>query len=135
MKLDSRVLSQKAHTALIALKSELESENCDVKKASNVVQGLSSYISTWGLHRLSGDMQKFIADKKKENYYKGVVYQKFLCSLRENSENFNIKVNTNDENNLINLDLRRYTGLNRLAIQLAREWSFWAVAVLGEAKS
>jgi hypothetical protein len=29
-------------------------------------------------------------------------------------------------------DFRAYTGLNRLAIELAREWSFWAIPVLGK---
>jgi hypothetical protein len=32
------------------------------------------------------------------------------------------------------MELRKYTGLNHLAIQLAKEWSFWAGAVLGEAE-
>jgi hypothetical protein len=27
-----------------------------------------------------------------------------------------------------------YTGLNRLAIELAKEWSFWATTILGEAE-
>ena len=39
-----------------------------------------------------------------------------------------------DAAGLINLDLQIYTGLNRLAIELAREWSFWAVPILGEAE-
>ena len=32
------------------------------------------------------------------------------------------------------MDLQNYTGLNRLAIELAREWSFWAESILGEAE-
>jgi hypothetical protein len=35
---------------------------------------------------------------------------------------------------LINMPLRKYTALNHLAIELAREWSFWASAILGEAE-
>jgi hypothetical protein len=31
-------------------------------------------------------------------------------------------------------NVRAYTGLNRLAIEMAREWSFWAVPVLGKAE-
>ena len=39
-----------------------------------------------------------------------------------------------DAGSLINLELEKYTGLNRLAIELAKEWSFWAVPILGEAE-
>ncbi|NES01751.1 MAG: hypothetical protein F6K22_02280 [Okeania sp. SIO2F4] len=112
------------------------------KKASALVQGLTAYISTWGLHRLSGDAKKFLKKdldnkdgennpkKGEDTQYKGKVYQKFLESLQCFSEmNFDI----DDEASLIDLPLRKYTALNRLAIQLAKEWAFWAHSVLGEA--
>jgi|GEM_PF-589336 len=140
MKLDSRKFSQVAYSALIALKEELrvkqptekDPEDKYYKKASGLVQGLPAYISMWGLHRLSGDMKKFEAGKAEDTKYKGKVYRQFLDNLKYFSkEDFDI----NQESSLINMDLRRYTALNHLAIQLAKEWSFWAGAVLGEAEN
>ena len=130
MRLDSREFSKEAHTALVELKGKLSAPY--YKKASGLVQGLSAYISTWGLHRLSGDMNKFLAENRAEDTtYKGEVYKQFLQRLKHYSgQDFDV----DDEGSLIHLPLRTYTSLNRLAIQLAKEWSFWAVAVLGEAE-
>ena len=129
MKLDSRQFSKEAHTALVEIKSELAVTYH--KKASGLVQGLSTYISTWGLHRLSGDMQKFLGGTAEDTRYKGKVYQKFLTKLKEFS---GADFDVNDQGTLIHMPLRKYTALNHLAIKLAKEWSFWSPAVLGEAE-
>lgn len=129
MKLDSRKFSREAHGALTELKNELGTAYH--KKASGLVQGLTAYISTWGLHRLSGDAKKFLAGTGEDTRYKGRVYQKFLQKLQSFSgQDFDV----NNEGSLIHLRLRQYTALNQLAIQLAKEWSFWAPSVLGEAE-
>ena len=101
------------------------------KKASSVVQGLPAYISTWGLHRLAGDGVKYAQSKSDETKYKGQVYQEFLLTLQSLSH---VAFAPNEPGTLINMELGIYTGLNRLAIELAREWSFWAVTILGEAE-
>lgn len=129
MKLDPRKFSQEAHGALVKLYAQLKEE--DRGKASALVQGLVAYISTWGLHRLSGDAVKFSGREEKGTAYKGKVYQVFLIRLQAFSEQ---TFDPNDQGALINMNLTNYTALNRLAIQLAREWSFWAPAVLGEAE-
>ncbi|KAB8313875.1 hypothetical protein SD81_040605 [Tolypothrix campylonemoides VB511288] len=132
-KLDSRKFSQEAYTALTAIATDTKDlyylDKKYHKKASGVVQGLIAYISTWGLHRLSGDAKKFLNGKAEDTKYKGKIYKKFLRSLKSFSgKNFNV----DDEGSLLNMPLKEYTALNRLAIELAREWSFWASAVLGE---
>ncbi len=129
LRLDTREFSKEAHQALVELKQNLSSDY--YQKASGLVQGLSGYISTWGLHRMSGDMKKFLAGTAEDTTYKGKVYKKFLERLKDYS---GYDFDVDDEGSLIYLDLRSYTTLNRLAIQLAKEWSFWAVAVLGEAE-
>jgi hypothetical protein len=129
MNLDPRKFSQEAHTALTELKANLEDRHHE--KASGLVQGLTAYISTWGLHRLSGDMKKFEAGTAEDTRYKGKVYRKFLVKLQAFS---GADFDVDREGTLLHLNLRNYTALNRLAIQLAKEWSFWAPAVLGEAK-
>jgi hypothetical protein len=129
MKLDARKFSQEAHSSLVEIKAELGANYH--KKASGLVQGLSTYISTWGLHRLSGDMKKFEAGNAEDTLYKGRVYRKFLTKIQAFSgANFNV----DNEGTLINMPLREYTALNHLAIKLAKEWSFWSSAVLGEAE-
>jgi hypothetical protein len=127
MKLDSRKFSQEAYAGLIAVANELDKKYH--QKASSLVQGLTAYISTWGLHRLSGDTKKFLNGRAEDTKYKGKVYKRFLTSLKSfSAKDFNV----DDEGSLINMPLKEYTALNRLAIELAREWSFWASAVLGE---
>ena len=161
MKLDSREFSREAHEGLTTLSGELTAlanewakkwaekqssklsatviekkakekaeEYC--KKASGLVQGLPTYISTWGLHRLSGDAKKFLKGTTEDTKYKGKVYRKFLFRLKEFSQH---KFQPDDEGSLIHLPLRDYTALNHLAMQLAKEWSFWAASVLGEAEA
>jgi len=129
MYIEPRKFSQEAHTALTELKTQLEERHH--KKASGLVRGLAAYISTWGLHRLSGDMNKFEAGTAEDTRYKGRVYRKFLEKLHAFS---GVDFDVNQEGTLIHMPLRRYTALNHLAIQLAKEWSFWAPSVLGEAE-
>lgn len=161
MKLDSRRFSQEAHAALSSLiptlatlaerktqnwaqsktpkpsQNEIEQERSKVlesyrKKSSGLVQGLPAYISTWGLHRLSGDAKKFLGGRSEDTQYKGKVYETFLIRLKEFSH-YEI-FQPDDEGSLLHLPLRDYTALNHLAMQLAKEWSFWAAGVLGEAE-
>ena len=128
LKLDTRDFSRAAYTGLKQVKEKVNSKNHE--KASSVVQGLPAYISTWGLHRLAGDGVKY-AKSFDETKYKGQVYQEFLKTLQNLSQ---VAFAPNDPGTLIDMELRTYTGLNRLAIELAREWSFWAVTILGEAE-
>lgn len=139
MTLDSRQFSQATYKALTALKdgdrennreTQLEQRHC--KKATGIIQALPTYISTWGLHRLTGDMKKFLAGMAEDTRYKGKVYKEFLYRLKELS---GIEFDPENEDSLINLQpLRKYTALNHLAIKLAKEWSFWAPSILGEAE-
>jgi hypothetical protein len=130
LKLDTRDFSRHAYNGLLEVKNSVRP--IDHKKASAVVQGLSAYISTWGLHRLCGDGLKYMKNERSlETRYKGQVYQQFLRTLQQLSQ---VPFAYDDASGLINMDLRTYTGLNRLAIELAREWSFWVVPILGEAE-
>jgi hypothetical protein len=163
MTIDNREFSQQAYKALNDLKyllndlaeavlteelkkkkqrpsSQEISERAEsyFKKSSGLVQGLSTYIATWGLHRLTGDAKKFSLGTASDTQYKGSVYGLFLERLKYLSgADFVVwsdGKDGNDEKTLVNLDLRKYTALNRLAIKLAKEWGFWAAAVLGEAE-
>lgn len=129
LKLDTRDFSKAAYSALTTLKTQIRP--ADYGKASSAVQSLSAYISTWGLHRLAGDSVKYCSqDSSEKTRYKGRVYHQFLTTLKTISE---VEFNPDDPGTLVTMeDVRAYTGLNRLAIELAREWSFWAVTILGK---
>lgn len=129
LKLDTRNFSASAYTGLEKVKQDVNQKNH--KKATAIVQGLPSYISTWGLHRLAGDGIKYTQAKSEDTQYKGQVYQEFLKTLKDLSK---VAFDHTDPKTLIRMDLTVYTGLNRLAIELAREWSFWAPTILGEAE-
>jgi len=129
MKLDVRDFSRSAYEGLERVKQVVDSKNH--KKASAVVQGLPSYISTWGLHHLAGDGVKYCEARSEETKYKGKVYQEFLKTLQSLTK---VAFVPDQPSTLIKMNLQSYTGLNRLAIELAREWAFWAVTILGEAE-
>ncbi|HEY9795793.1 MAG TPA: hypothetical protein V6D30_09145 [Leptolyngbyaceae cyanobacterium] len=130
LQLDTRYFSRVAYNGLEQVKQNVRAS--DHKKSSATVQSLSPYISTWGLHRLSGDGIKYMVSRSEDTRYKGQVYQEFLRTLQRLSH---VAFAPDDPKQLINLDLHVYTGLNRLAISLAQEWSFWAVPILGEAEA
>ncbi|ASC69775.1 hypothetical protein XM38_007040 [Halomicronema hongdechloris C2206] len=166
MNIDSREFSQQAYKALHDLRGHLHDLAAEVikkekeerrlpnarpsekevnertksycEKSSSLVQGLSTYIAAWGLHRLTGDAKKFSIGMASDTKYKGKVYGLFLERLKYLSkEEFVIwshGYDASDEKTLVNMELRKYTALNRLAMQLAKEWGFWATAILGEAK-
>jgi hypothetical protein len=129
LKLDTRNFSLSAYTGLESVCEAVQVNSR--KKASGIVQSLPSYISSWGLHRLAGDGLKYIEARSEETRYKGVVYQQFLMTLRTLT---GVTFEYQNPKSLIEMGLHEYTGLNRLAIELAREWSFWSVTILGEAE-
>ena len=129
LKIDTRDFSKSAYAGLEEVKQQVKSQNH--KKATGIVQSLPAYISTWGLHRLAGDGIKYVGAKSDDTKYKGQVYQGFLQRLQTVSQ---INFVYSDPKTLMRLDIHTYAGLNRLAIELAREWSFWAPTILGEAE-
>ena len=113
LKLDTRNFSASAYIGLEKVKQAVNQKNH--KKATAIVQGLPSYISTWGLHRLAGDGIKY-TQKSEDTQYKGQVYQEFLKTLKDLSK---VAFDHTNPKTLIGMDLTVYTGLNRLAIELA----------------
>lgn len=134
MRLDQRYFSQRAYSKISELRDQIRDPG-NYDRASNLIQGLGIYISTWGLHRLIGDAKKFgRPDNVEDTNYKAIVYTQFLDALQDLSQaDFDIT----DPNSLIGspdgksgLQSREYIALNHLAMRLAREWSFWAPTIL-----
>ena len=129
LKLDPRDFSKSAYNGLGEAAQKINSQYH--KKASSIVQSLPAYISSWGLSRLAGDAKKYSEARSEETKYKGQVYLQFLTTLQSLTK---VAFAPTEPATLINMPLSNYAGLNRLAIELAREWSFWAVTILGEAE-
>ncbi|WP_254565491.1 hypothetical protein [Oscillatoria sp. HE19RPO] len=129
LKLDTRDFSRSAYGGLQNVVRNINPAYH--KKASSIVQGLPAYISTWGLHRLAGDAKKYSEARSDETRYKGQVYKEFLTTLQGLTK---VPFAPNEPATLINMPLSTYSGLNRLGVELAREWSFWSVTILGEAE-
>lgn len=128
-KIDPRYFSKNAYEGLGEVKTAIAP--IYHTKASSIVQGLPSYIASWGLHRLAGDAIKYSdPNRPADTRYKGSVYRIFLEKLR--TLGF-IECDLELLAKIFEMPLPQYTQINRLAIELAREWSFWAVAILGEA--
>jgi len=129
LKLDPRDFSKSAYNGLQKVAEVVDKD--DRGKASSAVQSLPAYISSWGLSRLAGDAKKYSEAKSEKTKYKGQVYLAFLNTLQGLTK---VAFAPKEPATLINMHLSTYAGLNRLAIELAREWSFWAVTILGEAE-
>lgn len=129
LKLDTRNFSLSAYSGLESVRQFIQVNSR--KKASGIVQSLPSYISSWGLHRLAGDGIKYSEARSEDTRYKGVVYQQFLITLQTLT---GVPFDYRDPKSLMEMGIHEYAGLNRLAIELAREWSFWSVTILGEAE-
>lgn len=129
LKLDPRDFSKSAYDGLVEAKKIINSEYHE--KASSTVQSLPAYISSWGLSRLAGDAKKYSVAKSDETKYKGQVYLEFLKTLQTFTK---VAFAPTEPASLIKMPLSTYAGLNRLAIELAREWSFWAETILKEAE-
>jgi len=127
-KIDPRYFSKNAYEGLGEVKTAIAP--IYHSKASSIVQGLPSYIASWGLHRLAGDAIKYEGVRSADTRYKGSVYRIFLEKLSALGV---IEFDLESLSQIFTMPLPQYTQLNRLAIELAREWSFWAVAILGEA--
>jgi hypothetical protein len=128
-KIDPRYFSKNAYEGLGEVRETIAPAYHS--KASSIVQGLPSYIASWGLHRLAGDAIKYADRSRSEDTrYKGLVYRTFLEKLKSLGA---IEFDLESLSQVFEMPLPQYTQINRLAIELAREWSFWATAILGEA--
>lgn len=117
---DPRSLSTPVYQALSQLKTDTP-ELAAQKEQKNQAVELYTYLSTWGLLRLKGEETALQSQPQKEK-----VVRKFfhvLAEVMEKSEN-ELSIQS-----LTQLPTSDYLGITGIALQLAREFSFWAESI------
>ncbi len=100
--------------------SELRNTTTDqakLKKQKSMAQEIYTYLSTWGLMRLKAE-ETILKDGREDPI------KKFFECLEELSGKSNLSLD-----NLKNLSPDEYLGLTGLALEIAREFSFWVSAI------
>lgn len=117
---DPRSLSTPVYTALSQLKTDTP-ELAAQKEQKNQAVELYTYLSTWGLLRLKAEETALQSQAQKQKVVKKFFH--VLAKVMEKSENeFTI-------NYLTGLPASDYLGVTGIALQLAREFSFWAESI------
>jgi hypothetical protein len=122
---DPRTISVKVYENLKQVKQgTLRTEDHDKQK--NQAIELYTYIATWGLMRLAGEEPALSNEIQKQK-----VVRCFFQTLGELafSEQPNPLVGESKLNTLISMRASEYLGLTGFALQVGREFSFWAEAL------
>jgi hypothetical protein len=120
---DPRKISIKVYTNLKEVKgSTQESKHHDEQKSQAVE--LYTYISTWGLMRLKGEDPALVNQAQKQKVVR--CFFKTLGKLVFPNDNPNPLEGTAGLEKLTQMSASEYLGLTGVALQVAREFSFWA---------
>lgn len=127
---DPRSISTKVYTNLNQLQQDTRS-NIDKKEQKSQAVELYTYIATWGLLRLKAEETALNQDSKK------AVVQCFFQTLGQIVflDNKNELAGKDGLNYLVKQDASEFLGLTGLALQVAREFAFWAEAIYPKDKS
>jgi hypothetical protein len=124
---DPRSISTKVYRNLQALKDKTSKESDQKEQKSQAVE-LYNYIATWGLFRLKAEQTALNKDTHK------AVVQCFFKTLEDVAfpDDKSQKLSKESGLNYLcdpNRDASEYLGLTGLALQVAREFAFWAEAI------
>ncbi|MEG4230841.1 hypothetical protein QUA40_01805 [Microcoleus sp. Pol11C3] len=121
---DPRTISSKVYKNLDDLKNKTPNESDRKEQKSQAVE-LYTYISTWGLLRLKAEEFALSQDNKRR------VVQSLFQTLGEIafSGQPNPFLGRDGLNYLTGKDASEYLGFTGLALQVAREFAFWAEAI------
>lgn len=124
---EPRTMSSKVYQKLKTLKNQTPVS--DQQEQKNQAVELYSYLSSWGLLRLKAEE---FALQKKPN--KQIVIKCFFETFSDiycpdNPQRFQGIQGLEELSNLNQIGANNYLGLMGLALQLAREFAFWAEAV------
>jgi hypothetical protein len=123
---DPRTISSKVYRNLDSLKNDTPNESDRKEQKSQAVE-LYTYVATWGLLRLKAEEFALSQNSKKQ------VVQCFFKTLGEVAfpELPNPFLGRDGLDYLTNkkIDASEYLGFTGLALQVAREFAFWAEAI------
>lgn len=121
---DPRTISSKVYKNLEQLKANTPNESDRKEQKSQAVE-LYTYIATWGLLRLKAEEFALSQNSKKE------VVKCFFKTLGQVAfpDTANPFLERQGLNYLTEKDASEYLGFTGLALQVAREFAFWAEAI------
>lgn len=129
---DPRSISSKVYSNLQALKNNTVKESDQKEQKSQTVE-LYNYIATWGLFRLKAEQKALNKDNHKK------VVKCFFETLEQiafpddNSQKLSRASGINYLSSPT-MNTSEYLGLTGLALQVAREFAFWAEAIYPKEK-
>ena len=118
---DPRSIATPVYERLNKLRIETK-DQAKLKKQKSMAQEIYTYLSTWGLMRLKAE-ETILKDGREDPV------KKFFECLEKLSEKSNLSLD-----NLKNLSPDEYLGLTGLALEIAREFSFWVSAIYHDVK-
>ncbi|MDH6058083.1 hypothetical protein [Umezakia ovalisporum] len=129
---DPRKNSIKVYQNLKAVKeSTQQTEHHDEQKSQAVE--LYTYIATWGLMRLKGEDPALVNQIQKQKILR--CFFQTLGELVYPNTQPNPLVGMEGMRKIIGLSASEYLGLTGVALQVAREFSFWAEALYPKQRS
>jgi len=121
---DPRSIATPVYERLSQLKNRTN-DQARLQKQRSMAREIYTYLSTWGLMRLKAE-ETILSDKDKRDGREDPVRIFFEC-LQELSGNPDLSLD-----NLKKLSADEYLGLTGLALEIAREFSFWVSAIYKE---
>jgi len=113
---DPRSIAKPVHGRLSELKNTT-TDQAKLKKQKSMAQEIYTYLSTWGLMRLKAE-ETILKDGREDPV------KIFFECLQKLSGDPDLSLD-----NLKNLSPDEYLGLTGLALEIAREFSFWVSAI------
>lgn len=126
---DSRSISAKVYEKLSQLKQTVNGDQEAQKEQKTQIVELYTYAATWGLLRLKAEEYALQNKPNKQNVIK-CFFEVLSELIYTDSSDF-----LRGENSLVNLSNQQqlsssaYLGLTGIALQVAREFAFWAEAL------
>jgi hypothetical protein len=129
---DPRKISIKVYINLKAVKDSTQDSKSHDKQRNQAIE-LYSYIATWGLLRLKGEEPALVNEAQKQK-----VVERFFTTLGElvfPNESPNPLKGTAGITKLTGMTASEYLGITGVALQVAREFSFWAESLYAKPRT
>jgi hypothetical protein len=125
---DPRTISTKVYTNLKTVKDRTSESKDHDKQKSQAVE-LYTFVATWGLLRLAGEVPALSNERQKQAVVE--CFFKTLGELAFAGENPNPLLGTSRIETLTqaNMTASDYLGLTGVGLKVAQEFSFWAEAL------
>lgn len=129
---DPRKISVAVYTHLKKVKESASDTKHHDEQRNQAIE-LYTYIATWGLIRLKGEEPALVNKPQKQKVVK--CFFETLGKLAYPTKTPNPLIGTDGLEELTKLKASEYLGLTGVALQVAREYSFWAESLYAKSTS